>query len=90
MAFNPDTGSFTLEFVATVSEAPTEVYLNEELNYPSGYSVEVTPAHCVQQQKKEPNYIDFVLEDSSACKGSVVRIQIDRTSTNSSSNSLLI
>ena len=41
MAFDPSTRVFELVYNATISTAPTEVYLNEPLHYPDGVDVDV-------------------------------------------------
>merc|ERR1719401_566472 len=80
MSFDPLTGAFTLVFTATVRDAPTVVYLNEELNYPGGYSLEVTPANCLSQQKSEANYINLYLVKGAQCEGSSVTVAVRRKS----------
>jgi len=49
MVFDPETFEFTLDFVATISSAPTEIYLNEQLHYPDGYKVTVQPEDCLTE-----------------------------------------
>jgi len=82
MSFDPETGAFELTFNATISEATTEVYLNEELNYPDGYTTEVTPSGCLSQSSEEPNYINFKLIEGAACQGSSVTVRIARQKKN--------
>jgi len=78
MNFDPKTGDFELSFRATIEEAATEVYLNEALNYPNGYTTEVTPSGCLSQSSNEQNYIQFELILGAACKGSNVTVRIVR------------
>jgi len=76
MAFDPKTGVFELAFTATVADAPTEVYLNEELHYPHGFSLDVAPAGCLAQRQAEPNYLQLSLADTAACRGAAITVKI--------------
>ena len=45
-------------FVYRIQDAPTEIYLNEELHYPTGYGFSASPPGCLtvtSTQKKQPN-----------------------------------
>uniref|UniRef100_A0A7S2L1Z6 Glycoside hydrolase family 5 domain-containing protein n=1 Tax=Zooxanthella nutricula TaxID=1333877 RepID=A0A7S2L1Z6_9DINO len=78
MAFDPDTGAFELVFVASVRTAPTVLYVNEELHYPHGYDVEVTPTGCLNMRSLEKNYVELGLAASARCFGAVVTVQVHR------------
>jgi len=82
MSFDPDTGAFELTFNATLADAATEVYLNEELNYPDGYTTEVTPSSCLAHTSPEPNYLHFRLLPGASCQGSTVTVRIARQKKN--------
>lgn len=75
--FDPATAAFQLSFIASVTDAPTEVYLNEELHYPDGFVVDLQPANClIQKIQAEKNYLHFDLQQNSSCRGSLVQISI--------------
>jgi len=77
MTFNPDTAAFELVFNATITAAPTEIYLNEELHYPNGFKVDVEPADCLTTETQtETNFLQFALEEGSTCWGKTVSIQV--------------
>jgi len=77
MTFDPGTAEFHLDFVATVTSAPTVIYLNEDLYYPNGYVVEVQSTSClVQHLQIEKNYLEFSLSTSPACHGKSVTLNI--------------
>merc|ERR1719221_1084258 len=54
MGFERKNSTFTLLYRAPLSEelrrAPTEIYLNEALHYPRGYSLTVTPEGCTRHE----------------------------------------
>mmetsp|Transcript_6483 Transcript_6483/g.19660 ORF Transcript_6483/g.19660 Transcript_6483/m.19660 type:complete len:534 (-) Transcript_6483:205-1806(-) len=75
MSFDPATAAFELDFNASVAGAPTEIYLNEDLSYQHGYTVEVAPPGCMQTSKPEKNRIHLTLEDQS-CLNHVVKVQV--------------
>jgi len=41
MKYDPETKDFELRFMATVTVAPTEIYLYEKVNYPDGYDIDI-------------------------------------------------
>ncbi|CAE7153494.1 unnamed protein product [Symbiodinium pilosum] len=69
------TGVFELDFLATVQDAPTEIYLNEALHYPEGYSMEVDPSNCLSVQKAQRNYLNLTLAHS-ACLGQQLKVRL--------------
>lgn len=81
------TGAFELHFIGNVTgpedeAAITEVYLNEELHYPAGYKVSVTPTDCVSVRKPEINRLELCLDR--ACIGKMVKVKITANHTDES------
>jgi endoglycosylceramidase len=60
--FVPETAHFQLQYApnATVA-APTEIFLNQQLYYPRGFSVTITPNGAATWQQPEKNYIQLKL-----------------------------
>ena len=59
MAFNVTTGDFLLKFLLDTSiSAPTEVYAYQQLHYPKGAAIKVTPA-VLKWEEARPNYFAF-------------------------------
>lgn len=87
MTFDPQTASFLLRYRAEwCSGAPTEIYLNEKLHYPIGYSVSVEPtiswfdrAPCGVAESPETNRIFVRLHPK--CIGREITIQISKKET---------
>src|SRR5690349_112578 len=76
MSFDPVTSNFRLVFnVNTDISQPTIVYINEELNYPKGCDISVTPANSLTWKSTEQNYYEFV-PSTSTKNGTVVAIFI--------------
>lgn len=60
MIFDATTARFQLVFnVNTGIRQPTIVYINEELNYPQGFDIQVTPANSLTWNSTSPNYYQF-------------------------------
>jgi len=78
MAFDPDTGKFTLAFIATVTDAPTVIYMNEALHYPDGFSLQTSPARCLTARSSETNYLELFLAPGPSCVGATVTVSIER------------
>eukprot|EP00929_Paragymnodinium_shiwhaense_P109254 TRINITY_DN7563_c0_g1_i1.p1 TRINITY_DN7563_c0_g1~~TRINITY_DN7563_c0_g1_i1.p1 ORF type:complete len:554 (+),score=122.00 TRINITY_DN7563_c0_g1_i1:81-1742(+) len=58
--FHPETGKYFLKFEADLScKLPTEIYLNEELHYKSGFFVEVSPPESLTWEHPEVNRLHF-------------------------------
>jgi len=74
MKFDNKKATFQLDFTLTVTSAPTEIYLNEELHYPNGYTVDVTPQGCFDITSPMSNYIH--LNHVSGCEGAGVHVLI--------------
>lgn len=76
MEFNPATAAFKLEFTLTVTSAPTEIYLNEDLHYPGGHKVTVTPEGCFDITSPMSNYIHLNVAPDSSCSNQAITVQI--------------
>jgi len=74
--FFPSSGNFTLSFVANASAGATEVYLNEDLHYPNGYAVAVSPEDCLAVNSSEKNRLYFNL--NATCNNHSVQVLITR------------
>jgi len=81
MKFDPVSGSFNLTFTLALANAATEVYLNEALNYPGGFSVEVRPENCLNWSQNEQNFLEFTVSPGATCMNSDISISISRTSS---------
>ncbi|CAK9048885.1 Endoglycoceramidase (EGCase) (Glycosphingolipid-specific enzyme) (GSL-specific enzyme) [Durusdinium trenchii] len=67
--------SFVLDYVATVKEAPTEIYLNEDLHFPGGYSFVAAPPGCLSVRQTRRNWLHLHLAEVK-CMGLVMQIRI--------------
>jgi len=82
MEFDPDTAVFELNFNLTVTSAPTEIYLNEELHYPNGHKVTARPAGCFDITSPMTNYVHLNLVPESSpnyggCVNQLINVQIE-------------
>jgi len=77
MTFDADTADFVLEYIPTITSAPTEIYLNSELHYPDGFKIEIKASKgvpqdqltkCLTYKMVETNYMHLTLSTSDACK----------------------
>ena len=76
MIFDPTTSRFQLVFnVNTGIRQPTIVYINEELNYPQGFDIQVSPANSLTWNSTGPNYYEF-FPSVSINNGTAITIQI--------------
>lgn len=77
MSFNRDNGAFYLVYTIRPdsSHSTTEIYLNEDLFYPKGFKVVVTPPILTWSQP-EKNYIYMVATNPSQDSGKEVRITV--------------
>lgn len=76
MNFDPTTSRFQLVFnVNTDIHQPTIVYINEELNYPQGFDIQVSPANSLTWNSTSTNYYDFT-PSASTKNGTAITIQI--------------
>merc|ERR1712054_714486 len=73
MSFEPTSGVFELEYNATISAVPTEVYFNEKLHYPSGVALDVQPPQCATIERM-PNRVHVTTNDD--CLGQIIRITL--------------
>ena len=82
MTFDPTTSRFQLVFnVNTDIQQPTIVYINEELNYPKGFDVNVSPANSLTWNSTETNYYQFT-PAASTKNGTSITIQITQKQFN--------
>lgn len=90
MSFDPNTGNFSLDFNATVTSAPTEIYFNEVLHYPNGYVAEYEPMTCLVHRRVDKNHLHFSLRQSSSCWGRLVKIRIRKVAENRSAETIVV
>lgn len=78
MQFDPETSNFSLEYVVDKSiSAPTEIYLNSEWYYPSGYTITFVPPTAATYQVIDKNHI-AITASSSCPDGSSLVVSIQR------------
>jgi len=73
-----DSYSARFQFIFTVNteiHQPTIIYINEELNYPHGADIVVTPANSLTWTSTSSNYYEFTTT-SSAINGTNITILI--------------
>ena len=76
MIFDPTSSRFQLVFnINTDIHQPTVVYINEELNYPQGFDIQVSPSNSLTWNSSSPNYYEF-LPSASTKTGTAITIQI--------------
>jgi hypothetical protein len=76
MSFEPSTAIFQLGFVVnTTIQQPTVVYINEDLNYPHGALIRVSPSNALSWTSSSRNYYEFQ-PTSSISSGTSVTIII--------------
>eukprot|EP01116_Phalansterium_solitarium_P022334 TRINITY_DN7331_c0_g1_i1.p1 TRINITY_DN7331_c0_g1~~TRINITY_DN7331_c0_g1_i1.p1 ORF type:complete len:510 (+),score=172.13 TRINITY_DN7331_c0_g1_i1:1018-2547(+) len=77
MTFAPSTSAFTLVFNSNSSiAAPTEIYLNEALYYPNGFTVSVAPWGAATYSQPSPNIVQVKTRPSLAI-GSPITVEIN-------------
>jgi len=60
MVFDATTARFQLVFIINTDiHQPTIIYINEELNYPQGCDINVTPVNSLTWNSTERNYYEF-------------------------------
>ena len=76
MTFDPKTAVFQLSFtINTDIHQPTVVYINEDLNYPQGNNIDVSPASSLTWTSPSRNYYEF-LPATSTKNGTSIVIKI--------------
>lgn len=76
MLYVPSSAHFQLDFnINTDINQPTIVYINEDLNYPHGSNIEVTPANSLTWTSTSRNYYEFVPAQSTK-NGTTITILI--------------
>lgn len=77
MTFDPASKLFKLDFNATIA-AETELYLNEELHYPEGYQLDITPEGCLDVEK-DLNRVYLRMAPDSSCLAKIVQVRISQS-----------
>ncbi|CAF0742966.1 unnamed protein product [Adineta ricciae] len=76
MMFDPKTAVFQLTFIINTDiHQPTVVYINEDLNYPQGNNIDVSPASSLTWTSPTRNYYEF-LPATSTKNGTSIVIKI--------------
>jgi endoglycosylceramidase len=76
MAFQPSNSHFVLSYAVDTSiNQPTEIYLNEHLYYPNGFTVTLNPSAAASWKQVETNRIQ-VMASSSAKSASILTVTI--------------
>lgn len=82
MLFDPATADFQLEFnVNTGIQQPTIIYINEDLNYPYGNNIQVSPSDSLTWKSSSRNYYEFSTTASTR-NGTTVGIKITQKPSN--------
>jgi hypothetical protein len=82
MSFDPLTSRFQLVFNVNIDiHQPTIVYINEELNYPKGFDINVSPADSLTWNSTSSNYYEFTPTISTK-NGTSITIQISQKQLN--------
>ncbi|CAF5191938.1 unnamed protein product [Rotaria magnacalcarata] len=82
MYFEPISADFQLDFkINTAIQQPTIIYINEDLNYPNGNNIKVTPANSLTWTSTSRNYYEFATT-SSTKNGTAITIEITQKSLN--------
>jgi len=82
MAFDPTTSRFQLVFNVNIDiQQPTIVYINEELNYPKGFDINVSPANSLTWNSTSSNYYEFT-PTASTKNGTAITILITEKQLN--------
>jgi endoglycosylceramidase len=92
MSFDAQTAAFELRFNATVTSAPTEIYLNRQLHYPHGHSLRVQPEGCLRLESGEDDGPLLLVLDSArpSCMHNMMRVRITANATDKGPVSLLV
>jgi len=76
MVYNTTTQQFTLMYnISITCTLPTEIYINEALNYPNGYTVTLFPPTAVTWSSPQRNSI-FVYKTKNTVHGTPVVVTI--------------
>ncbi|CAK0868191.1 unnamed protein product [Prorocentrum cordatum] len=92
MTFDAETAAFELRFNATVASAPTEIYLNRQLHYPHGHSLQIEPEGCLRLASAEEDSLVLLMLDSAqpSCMHSMMRVRIIANATDKGPVSMLV
>ncbi|XP_064387797.1 endoglycoceramidase-like [Halichondria panicea] len=74
--FSPETGNFLLSFIARtkLAHAPSLIYLNEDIHYPNGFTVSVSPSGAAVYSTSH-NTIELSLSET-VMDGQVLTVEI--------------
>jgi len=76
MVYNSTSNVFGLEYnVSTQCHLPTEIYINEDLNYPKGFSLNILPTNQLTWSNPEKNKI-FISKTSNTINGARILVTI--------------
>ena len=80
MSFNPNTAAFVLEYAIdkTVSQNDSEIYLNEALHYPNGFTISIKPENAASVVQTEKNRLTIKHQNPSDMDGLSVSIHVQR------------
>eukprot|EP00931_Biecheleriopsis_adriatica_P046583 TRINITY_DN26773_c0_g2_i1.p1 TRINITY_DN26773_c0_g2~~TRINITY_DN26773_c0_g2_i1.p1 ORF type:complete len:534 (-),score=75.58 TRINITY_DN26773_c0_g2_i1:86-1687(-) len=79
MSFQSTDALFELEYNASVTTAPTEIYLNEAMHYPQGYITEIDPPECIRQETQLNRlHLHLRTDTAQSCVGRRVKLRISR------------
>lgn len=82
MAFNPNSSQFQFVFeINTDIHQPTIIYINEDLNYPLGHNINVSPPNSLTWTSTSPNYYEFI-PTTSTKNGTIISIEITAKTAN--------
>ncbi len=60
MFFDPISFRFQLNFIVNTDiQQPTIIYINQELDYPHGYDINVSPFNSLTWNSTNQNYLEF-------------------------------
>ena len=76
MVFDPESAGFRLIYIINTDiRQPTIIYINEDLNYPHGNNINVSPANSLTWTSPSRNYYEF-LPTASTKNDTTITIQI--------------
>jgi len=82
MLFNPTSSQFQLVFNINIDiHQPTIIYINEDLNYPHGNIINVSPVNSLTWTSTNRNYYEFI-PTASTKNETTITIQITAKTAN--------
>merc|ERR1711920_22014 len=77
MSFKSADASFELVYNASIISAPTEIYVNEALHYPSGFNTEIEPSDCVNVETSANRILlHLIPAGKTSCLGRIVKFRL--------------